>query len=47
MSVKLLEDVKLRITSVDHSDIPSSAEVPNFKLFEDRESVHEFRVPPG
>lgn len=46
VSVKLLEDVKLRIVSTDHSGISSSTEVPDFKLFEDRESVHEFRVPP-
>ena len=45
VSLKLLEDVQLRIMSVDHSDIPSSVEVPNFQLFEDRESVHEIRVP--
>ena len=46
VSVKLLEEVRLRITSIDHDGIPSSAEVPDFKLFEDRESIHEFRVPP-
>ncbi|HVK18736.1 MAG TPA: Ig-like domain-containing protein, partial [Fimbriiglobus sp.] len=46
VSVKLLEEVKLRIVSTDHSGISSSTEVPDFKLFEDRESVHEFRVPP-
>lgn len=45
VSVKLLEEVKLRITSVDHNGIPSSVEVPNFRLFEDRESTHEIRVP--
>jgi len=45
VSVKLLEDVRLRITSRDHSGIATSTEVPEFKLFEDRESVHEFRVP--
>ncbi|MCE9531461.1 MAG: hypothetical protein K8T89_10125 [Planctomycetes bacterium] len=45
VSLKLLEEVNLRITSVDHSGIPSSVDVPNFKLFEDRESVHEIRVP--
>jgi hypothetical protein len=45
VSVKLLEDVKLRITSRDHNGIATSTEVPEFKLFEDRESVHEFRVP--
>ena len=45
VSVKILEEVKLRITSVDHSGIASSTEVPDFKLFEDRESTHEFRTP--
>jgi hypothetical protein len=45
VSLKLLEDVKLRVVSVDHSDIPTSAEVPAFQLFEDREAVHEIRVP--
>jgi hypothetical protein len=45
VSVKLLEEVKLRITATDHSGIPTSTEVPNFKLFEDREAIHDFRVP--
>jgi hypothetical protein len=45
VSLKLLEEVKLRITSVDNGDIPAAIEVPNFKLFEDRESVYEVRVP--
>ena len=45
VSLKLLEDVRLRVTSVDHTDIPSSVEVPNFLLFEDRESTHDIRVP--
>lgn len=45
MSVKLLEDVRLRITSTDLAGVSSSTEVPGFKLFEDRESTHEFRVP--
>ncbi|MCI0704511.1 MAG: hypothetical protein L0241_25940, partial [Planctomycetia bacterium] len=46
VSVKLLEEVRLRVTSIDHDNVPSSMEVPNFKLFEDRESIHEIRVPP-
>lgn len=46
VSIKLLEEAKLRLTSVDQDGIASSTEVPDFKLFEDRESVHEFRVPP-
>jgi hypothetical protein len=45
VSLKLLEDVQLRVVSVDHNDIPSSIEVPNFTLFEDRETVHDIRVP--
>src|SRR5262245_15126749 len=45
VSVKLLEEAKLRITSLDHSGIASSTEIPDFKLFEDRESVQEFRTP--
>ncbi|MFO0926018.1 MAG: hypothetical protein U0736_03140 [Gemmataceae bacterium] len=46
VSLRLLEDVRLRLTSVDHNDVPSSTEVANFALFEDRESTHELRVPP-
>ena len=46
VSVKLLEELKLRITATDLDGIATSTEVPDFKLFEDRESVHEFRVPP-
>ncbi len=46
VSLKLLEEVKMRITSTDHDGIATSTEVPDFKLYEDRESVHEFRVPP-
>src|SRR6202012_4665419 len=46
VSVRLLEEVKLRIPSTDHDGIATSTEVPDFKLFEDRESTHEFRVPP-
>ena len=45
VSMQLLEEVKLRITSTDHDGIATSTEIPNFKLFEDRESIHEFRVP--
>src|SRR5205085_801259 len=45
VSLKLLEEVKLRITSIDHNDIPSAVEVSSFLLFEDRESLHEIRVP--
>ncbi len=46
VSTKLLEQVKLQIISTDHDGVASSTEIPNFKLFEDRESTHEFQVPP-
>lgn len=45
VSIKMLEEVRLLITSTDLSGIASTVEVPDFKLFEDRESVHEIRVP--
>ena len=45
VSLKLLEDVKLTIASVDLDGTPSSQEVADFPVFEDRESVHEFLVP--
>jgi hypothetical protein len=45
VSIKMLEEVRLLITSTDLSGIASTVEVPEFKLFEDRESVHEIRVP--
>lgn len=45
VSLKLLENVSLRIIADDGDGVPTSTEVPDFKLFEDRESVHDFRVP--
>ncbi len=45
VSVKLLEDVRLRVTSTDHAGVPTSTEVPDVRLFEDRETTHEVRVP--
>ena len=45
VSIKLLEEARLLVTSTDLSGIASTVEVPDFKLFEDRESVHEIRVP--
>jgi hypothetical protein len=46
ISVKLLEEVKLFVTSTDLDGVSSSQEVPDFQLFEDRETLHEFQVPP-
>ncbi|MBL8825025.1 MAG: hypothetical protein JNJ77_20725 [Planctomycetia bacterium] len=45
-SLKLLENVRLKLISTDQDGIASTTEVPEFKLFEDRESNYEFRVPP-
>ncbi|HUG70756.1 MAG TPA: hypothetical protein VMM76_23605, partial [Pirellulaceae bacterium] len=41
-----LEDVRLTIASVDHDGVSTTKEVKDFKLFEDRESIYEFQVPP-
>lgn len=46
VSLKLLEDVSLRITAIDQDGIATSSTIRNFKLFEDRETTHEFRIPP-
>ncbi len=45
VSLKLLEEVKLTITSTDLDGTASSLDIPDFPLFEDRESTHEFQVP--
>jgi hypothetical protein len=45
VTLSVLEDVRLVITSTDHDGVSSSKEVPNFKLFENRESSYEFQVP--
>ncbi len=42
---KVLEDVKLVITSVDGDNVTTVKEVPDFKLYEDRESTYEFQTP--
>lgn len=44
-ALKLLEEVKLTITSTDHDGLSSSQEIRKFQIFEDRESTHEFQVP--
>ena len=45
ISRKSLEDVRLVITSTDLDSVVSTKEVPDFKLFADRETVYEFQVP--
>lgn len=46
VSLKLLEEVTLRITAVDLDGIPSTQEIENLPLYEDRETTHDFQVPP-
>lgn len=41
-----LEDIRLTIASVDHDGVSTTKEVKDFQLFEDRESIYEFQVPP-
>ena len=43
--LKVLEDVRLVIHSVDLDNVATTKEVADFKLYEDRESVYEFQVP--
>ncbi len=45
VTLSVLEDVRLVITSTDHDGVSTTKEVADFKLFEDRESVYEFQVP--
>ena len=45
VDVGLLEEVVLTLSSVDSEGISSSQTIKEFKLFNDRESIHEFRVP--
>ncbi len=46
VTLSVLEDVRLVITSTDQDGVASQKEVPDFKLFEDREATYEFQVPP-
>lgn len=45
VTLKVLEEVKLVISSTDLDGVASTKEVGDFKLFEDRESVYEFQTP--
>ena len=47
VTLSVLEEPRLVITSTSNEDITSIREIPDFELFEDRLSVHEFRVPEG
>ncbi len=45
VTLSVLEDVRLTITSTDLDGVATSKDVPDFKLFEDREATFEFQVP--
>ncbi|PHS07368.1 MAG: hypothetical protein COA78_13480, partial [Blastopirellula sp.] len=45
VTLSVLENIKLTISSVDHDGVSTSKEVSDFELYEDRESVFEFQVP--
>ena len=45
VTLSVLEDVRLVITSTDHDGVATAKEVKDFKLFEDREATYEFQVP--
>lgn len=45
ISLKLLKEVELNIISTDIDGVNTTQRVPDFKLFEDRESAFEFRTP--
>jgi hypothetical protein len=46
VTLSLLKNVKLVLTSVDQDGVETTKEVSDFELFEDRESVFPFQVPP-
>jgi len=46
VTLAVLEDVRLVLTSKDHDGVAGSKTVHDFELFEDRESIYTFQVPP-
>jgi hypothetical protein len=46
VALSVLKNVRLSISSTDLDGVQATLELPDFKLFEDRESVHEIQVPP-
>ncbi|MBI5725700.1 MAG: hypothetical protein HZA50_17205 [Planctomycetes bacterium] len=45
VSISLLEQPRLIIQTGDLDGVPTAKEVPDIKLFEDRETTYEFQVP--
>jgi hypothetical protein len=46
VTLAILKDVKLRITSTDLDGVSTSKEVSDFELHSDQESTYDFQVPP-
>ncbi|MHB8861931.1 MAG: hypothetical protein ACYC6N_05975 [Pirellulaceae bacterium] len=46
VTLSVLENVRLVITSTDQDGVATKKEVSDFKLFEDREATYDFQVPP-
>ncbi len=46
VTLSAMEEVTLTITSIDREGVRTSKEVEDVALFEDRETVHAFPVPP-
>ena len=46
VSVTLLEEPRLTITAIDLDGVATNSDIPSVRVFEDRETTHEFRVPP-
>jgi hypothetical protein len=45
ISLSVLEDVRMRVVATDHDGVPTSFEVEDFKLYEDRETSFPVQVP--
>ncbi len=45
VSLALIEEAALVISSTDRDGVSSSSEIRDFKIFEDKESTHTFQVP--
>ncbi|MBN1441078.1 MAG: hypothetical protein JXA90_00145, partial [Planctomycetes bacterium] len=45
VTLSVLEDVRLEISTTDREGVKSTKEAKGFELFEDRESTYEFQVP--
>lgn len=45
LSLRDLENIRLRITAIDCDGVATTTEVADIKLHDNRETVHEFRVP--